>query len=46
MNDVIITVNNYMGENAEIEYDIYYDGDTVEGTVTIVEGVPTFTPSA
>ena len=46
MNDVIITVNNYMGENAEIEYDIYYDGDTVEGTVTIADGVPTFTPSA
>ena len=43
--DVIITVTNYMGENAEIEYDIYYDGDAVEGTVTIADGVPTFTPT-
>ena len=45
MNDVIITVTNYMGENAEIEYDIYYDGDAIEGTVTIANGVPTFTPT-
>lgn len=46
MNDVIITVTNYMGENAEIEYDIYYDGDAQKGTVTIANGVPTFTPNA
>ena len=45
MNDVIITVTNYMGENAEIEYDIYYDGDAVEGTVTITDGVPSFSPT-
>lgn len=45
MNDVIITINNYMGEDAEIEYDIYYDGDAVEGTVTVTDGVPTFTPT-
>lgn len=43
MNDVIITVTNYMGENAEIEYDIYYDGDAVEGTVTFSGSTPTFT---
>ena len=46
MCDVIITVENYMGENAEIEYSIYYDGDATEGTVTIADGVPTFTPTA
>lgn len=46
MSDVIITVTNYMGENAEIEYHIYYDGDAQEGTVTIANGVPTFTPNA
>lgn len=46
MNDVIITVTNYMGENAEIEYDIYYDGDAVEGTVTFAGDVPTFVPTA
>lgn len=45
MSDAIITISSYMGENAEIEYDIYYDGDPVEGTVAIADGVPTFTPS-
>lgn len=45
MSNVVITITNYMGENAEIEYDIYYDGDSVEGTVTIADGVPTFTPT-
>ena len=44
-NDVIITVTNYMGENAEIEYDIYYDGDATVGTVTITDGVPSFSPT-
>lgn len=46
MNDVIITINNYMGENAEIEYDIYYDGDVKEGTVSFANDVPAFTPTA
>ena len=45
MSDVIITITNYMGENAEIEYDIYYDGDSVEGSVTYAGNVPTFTPT-
>jgi hypothetical protein len=41
--DVIITVTSYMGENAEIEYDIYYDGDATEGTVTFDgNGNPSF----
>ena len=44
MNSAIITVTSYSGE--EIEYDIYYDGDPQEGTVSIASGVPTFTPSA
>lgn len=43
VNDVIITVTNYMGENAEIEYDIYYDGDAKIGTVTFSGNTPTFT---
>ena len=42
--DAIITVTSYSGE--EIEYDIYYDGDPIEGTVTISGGVPTFSASA
>ena len=44
MNDVIITITNYMGEDASIEYDIYYDGDGKKGTVAFTGDVPTFTP--
>ena len=41
--DGIIAITSYMGENAEIQADVYYDGDVVEGTVTFDEnGVPTF----
>ncbi len=40
-----IVVTQYMGENATIEYDLYYEGDRTEGTVTISNGVPTFTPT-
>lgn len=43
--DVIITVTNYMGEDASIEYDIYYDGDATEGTVTFSGNTPTFVPT-
>lgn len=39
----IIAINNYMAEEAVIEYSIYYNGDAEEGTVTFTEGVPTFT---
>jgi hypothetical protein len=46
MSDGVIVVTSYMGETAGIEYDLYYDGDTIEGTVSIDEnGVPTFTPN-
>ena len=45
LNDVMITVENYMGENAEIEYTIYYDGDSTDGTVTFTGSTPTFTPT-
>lgn len=44
MSDAIIAVTSYSGE--EIEYDLYYDGDPVNGTVSISDGVPTFTPNA
>jgi len=44
LSDAIIAITSYSGE--EIEYDIYYDGDAVEGTVGITDGTPTFTPSA
>jgi len=42
--DCLITINSYSGE--EIEYTIYFNGDPVDGTVTISSGVPSFTPSA
>ena len=44
MSDGMIVVSEYSGE--EISYDLYFDGDPVEGTVTIADGVPTFTPTA
>lgn len=43
--DVTIIITSYGGSDAVIEYTLYYDGDPVEGTVTIADGVPTFTPS-
>ena len=46
VNDVMIAVTNYMGEEAEIEYTIYYNGDSTEGTVTFTGTTPTFTPTA
>lgn len=42
--EAILAITSYGGEDAVIEYSIYYNGDPVEGTVTIAEGVPTFTP--
>lgn len=46
LSDGKIVITSYMGENAEIEYDLYYDGDVIEGTATIdANGVPTFTPT-
>ena len=44
MSDVIITVTTWMGEEATVEYDLYYDGDPKIGTVVFdANGVPTFT---
>lgn len=41
--DGVLVITNYMGENATIEYDLYYDGDVVEGTVSFDnDGNPTF----
>lgn len=41
----LVSITSYMGENATIEYDLYYDGDPTVGTVTFVEGKPVFSPS-
>lgn len=45
MSDGLIAITQFMNEDAVIEYDLYYTGDAVEGTVTIANGVPTFTPN-
>ena len=44
MSDGLITISSYSG--SEIEYDLMFDGDPKEGTSTIADGVPTFTPTA
>ena len=41
---ILITINEWLGENASISYDIDYSSP-VQGTVTIADGVPTFTPT-
>lgn len=43
MSDGLITVTSYSGE--EIEFDLYFNGDPVEGTVSITGGVPSFSPT-
>ena len=40
-----LVVTETMGENATLSYDLYYDGDAVEGNVTFTGNVPTFTPT-
>ena len=45
--DGIIAITNYMNDKAVIEYDLYYNGNPVEGVVTFdAQGVPTFSPNA
>lgn len=45
MSDGILVVTETMGENATLSYDLYYDGDPVEGSVTFSGTTPTFTPT-
>lgn len=47
LSDGLIAITQFMNEDAVIEYDLYYDGDAVEGTVTFdaTTGKPTFTPN-
>lgn len=46
MSDGMITVTQKGGDNATLEYDLYFNGEPTEGTVTFTEDVPTFAPSA
>lgn len=47
MSDGLIGITQFMNENAVVEYDLYYDGDSIEGTVTVDSqtGKPVFTPT-
>lgn len=42
--DILIVINEFLGEDATISYTIYYK-NPVQGTATITNGTPTFTPS-
>lgn len=47
LSDGLISITNYMGENATIEYDLYWEGDKTPGTVSFdSSGNPVFTPDA
>jgi len=46
LSDGLVAITQFMNEDAVIEYDLYYDGDPVEGTVTFdASGNPTFIPN-
>ena len=44
--NVLIVINEFLGENATISYDVYVKGKPTIGTVTIANKKPTFTPQA
>lgn len=44
MSAATISITNYHGDT--IEFNVYADGDPVDGKVTITDGVPTFTPTS
>ncbi len=40
---VLIVINEFLGENATISYDLYVKGSPEKGTATIANGSPSFT---
>lgn len=48
MSDGMVVITSFGGEDAVIEYDLYYNGDPVDGTVTFnsTTGKAEFTPTA
>jgi hypothetical protein len=45
MSDGKLVITEALGEEATLSYDLYYEGDPVEGTVTFTGNVPTFKPT-
>ena len=43
LSDCLVAVTSYSG--AEIEYDLYFNGDATEGNSTMTGGTPSFTPN-
>ena len=43
--NVLIVINEFLGEDATISYDLYVTGTPVQGTATISDGTPSFIPS-
>lgn len=43
--NVLLVINEFLGEDATISYDLYVKGSPVQGTATITGGTPTFTPA-
>ena len=43
--NVLIVINEFLGEDATISYDLYVKGSPILGTATISDGTPTFVES-
>lgn len=48
MTDGLVAITQFMNDNAVVEYDLYYDGDSIKGTVSFnaSTGKAEFTPTA
>lgn len=44
--EVLVVINEFLGENATISYDVYVKGKPTTGKVTISDKTPTFTADA
>lgn len=42
----MIAITQKGGDNAVLEYDLYFNGEPTEGEVTFTGDVPTFAPKA
>lgn len=46
MYNILIVINEFLGDSATISYDIHFKGDPINGTCSIVDKKPVFTESA